>query len=650
MTNNYQTKYLKYKFKYLNLLNQSGGYEKEEFEKILNNPDENGYLMEIDKDKLLIDSISLSEIHKNNAIYIDKGIHDANSLSECIERYYLNNKKLATNPLNRNEYTEKDYNLIADHISGSGLDEELINKRKEIINEIKNLIQLDDIQLDDDIKLDIQKEILQLEPDKRKIFLNDHKFKIFIKFDEDAKKKLIYNINILNIFIENFNKYENYVINLLLKLNKEIQKEMLSLESLEKKKKNLKKINNIFITRNLKEFKLVINHLYNNYINSDNGFLFFIPEEYMTDEIIKLNGLALKYVPKDKITFEMCEIAIKENGLALEYVLADKMTDDEYVLICELAVQSNGSTLQYVLTDKMTDKEYLYICKLAVKQDGYVLKYVPIEKMTDNIIELAVTNRGSVLQFIHEKKMTDKMTDKKYLHICKEAIRQNGLALQYVVADKMTVEEYFNICRQAVEHNGYALQYVVADKMTVEEYFNICRQAVEENGCTLEYIPIEKRTDEIIKLAIQNCGPMLEFIPDNKKSPEIIKLAVKHYGLTLEFVPDNEKSPEIIKLALEQDGLALKYVPADKMTKEEYLNICVLAIQQTGLALKDVIVDKITKKEYLDICELAVKKYGPALNSVQVDNMTEEEYEYIYNLAVQNKNSPYYDYYGEIIR
>jgi len=85
MTDNYQTKYLKYKLKYFNLLNQSGGYTPEEFEIILNNPDENGHLMEIDKDELLIDSISLSEIHKNNAIYIDKGIHDANSLSECIE-------------------------------------------------------------------------------------------------------------------------------------------------------------------------------------------------------------------------------------------------------------------------------------------------------------------------------------------------------------------------------------------------------------------------------------------------------------------------------------------------------------------------------------------------------------------------------------
>jgi hypothetical protein len=185
MTNNYQTKYLKYKLKYFNLLNQSGGYTLDEFNEMFNNPDINGYLK--DKDELYKDPISLSEVHKNNAIYIDTQIYDANSLSECIERYYLNKNSegeyvLSTNPLNRNEYTEEDYNLIADHISG--LDDKIIEKRKEIINEIKNLIQLDK---------DIQKKILKLEPEQRTIFLNlsDHKFKIFIQLDKDIQKEIL---------------------------------------------------------------------------------------------------------------------------------------------------------------------------------------------------------------------------------------------------------------------------------------------------------------------------------------------------------------------------------------------------------------------------------------------------------------------------
>ena len=547
MTNNYQTKYLKYKLKYFNLLNQSGGYTLDEFNEMFNNPDINGYLK--DKDELYKDPISLSEVHRNNAVYLHKQIYDANYLSEHIEKYYLNKTEgeyvLATNPMTREEYTEEDYNLIADHISG--LDDKIIEKRKEIINEIKNLIQLDDniqkeilklepkkrkiflsnhkfkifiqldkdiqkeilklepeqriiflnlpdhkfkifIQLDKDIQKkilklepeqrtiflsnhkfkifiqldkDIQKEILKLEPEQRIIFLNlpdhkfkifiqldkdiqkkilklepeqrtiflnllDHKFKIFIKFDYVTKMNLIDNINLFNVFIEIFNNYENAQIIYLLKCNEKINKEIndqpvLVLDNIIKNDQtfiNLKILKKDFIKNNVDEFKSVINELYNIYIIKNNEFLFFFPEEYMTDEIIKLHGTALKYVPEDKITFEICEVAVKEDGFALEYVPIDKMPDKEYLQICKLAVKNKGCALKYVNTDKTANNyEYIYICEISVKQSGYALEYV----------------------------QNDKMTDVEYINICKLAVKQNGYALEYVHEDKMTIDQYIYI-------------------------------------------------------------------------------------------------------------------------------------------------------------------------------------------------------------
>jgi hypothetical protein len=483
MTNNYQTKYLKYKLKYFNLLNQSGGYTLDEFNEMFNNPDINGYLK--DKDELYKDPISLSEVHRNNAVYLHKQIYDANYLSEHIEKYYLNKTEgeyvLATNPMTREEYTEEDYNLIADHISG--LDDKIIEKRKEIINEIKNLIQLDDniqkeilklepkkrkiflsnhkfkifIQLDKDIQKeilklepeqriiflnlpdhkfkifiqldkDIQKKILKLEPEQRTIFLNllDHKFKIFIKFDYVTKMNLIDNINLFNVFIEIFNNYENAQIIYLLKCNEKINKEIndqpvLVLDNIIKNDQtfiNLKILKKDFIKNNVDEFKSVINELYNIYIIKNNEFLFFFPEEYMTDEIIKLHGTALKYVPEDKITFEICEVAVKEDGFALEYVPIDKMPDKEYLQICKLAVKNKGCALKYVNTDKTANNyEYIYICEISVKQSGYALEYV----------------------------QNDKMTDVEYINICKLAVKQNGYALEYVHEDKMTIDQYIYI-------------------------------------------------------------------------------------------------------------------------------------------------------------------------------------------------------------
>ena len=410
MTDYYQTKYLKYKLKYFNLLNQSGGYTLEEFENMKNNVNEKGYLIDIDtngknkldkngENKLFEDIISHSEIHKDNAIYIDNQIYDANGLSEHIEKYYLNknslkNYELATNPYNRNQYKEEDYNLIADHISGSDLDKELIKKRKEIINEIKNLIQLD---------TNIQQVILQLEPEERKIFLNDDKFKKFIQFDDNTKKELINKIDFLGYFKD----YEIYEIIRLLKLNEKIQKEILSLKTnydpnenslffnininiKDQTLINLKNIKNIFLQEDNDNFKFLINFLYKNILIKNLKFLFLFPEKYITDEIIKLDGRALEYLPKDKMTFQICELAVKQNCFALEYVLAEKMTVDQYIYICKVAVKQDAYTLKHVLSDKIPDDEYISICKQAVKQNAYVLEYVPKEKITKEIMELAI--------------------------------------------------------------------------------------------------------------------------------------------------------------------------------------------------------------------------------------------------------------------
>ena len=453
MTDNYQTKYLKYKFKYLNLLNQSGGsYTGKQFGIIFDNPNEDGYLIDIDENgknildkngenKLVEDPMTHDKIHKDNAIYMDKEIYDANYLSKYIEKYYLNKNVsgdylLARNPMNRAIYTEKDYNLIANHISGIDIDdgliltEKLINKRKEIINEIKNLIQLDE---------DIQKEILNLEPDQRKIFLNDLKFKIFIKFDKNTKIKLINNIHLYK-----------------------------------------------FITD---EFKNFIIKFYNESIRSNKEFLFFFPEEYITDEIIKLHGLALKYVPKDKITFEICELAVKQNGLALEYVPNEIMTDNEYLKICARAVFKNGCAFKYVLIEKLTDEMIDKIIELAIKNCGSMLKYVPIEKKTDKIILLAIQNDGLALEYVPD--------NKKSQEIIESAVQNDGFALEYVLADNMTNDKYYTICKIAVSKNGLALKYVLADNMTNDEYYTICEIAVNQNFSVLNYI--EKYLDKITK-------------------------------------------------------------------------------------------------------------------------------------------------------
>ena len=69
-------------------------------------------------------------------------------------------------------------------------------------------------------------------------------------------------------------------------------------------------------------------------------------------EFVKEYGYALKHVPEDKKTLEICLAAVKRYGFALQYVPEDKRTPE----ICLEAVENNVFALKYVPEDKITDK------------------------------------------------------------------------------------------------------------------------------------------------------------------------------------------------------------------------------------------------------------------------------------------------------
>jgi hypothetical protein len=135
-------KYLKYKIKYLNLFNQLGsGYTQEEFNILIQNTDDDGFLIdESNDDGLLLDPISLDKIHKDNAIFIDSNIYDANELLNYIINKYLSNDYNITIPHNRKPITRNMYDYI--YNKTTKLDDQIIeNERKIIINNLKKIIR-----------------------------------------------------------------------------------------------------------------------------------------------------------------------------------------------------------------------------------------------------------------------------------------------------------------------------------------------------------------------------------------------------------------------------------------------------------------------------------------------------------------------------
>ena len=96
----------------------------------------------------------------------------------------------------------------------------------------------------------------------------------------------------------------------------------------------------------------------------------FTDDDYIL--MIRKNGNIIEYISKDKLTNNMCEIAVRQGGILLRYIPSDKRTNE----LCKLAVQENAYLIIFVPEDKKTEE----ICRIAFHQDNMVLPYIPDDK------------------------------------------------------------------------------------------------------------------------------------------------------------------------------------------------------------------------------------------------------------------------------
>ena len=120
-------------------------------------------------------------------------------------------------------------------------------------------------------------------------------------------------------------------------------------------------------------------------------------------------------------------------------------------------------------------------------------------------------------------------------------------------------EQTPDICMAAVRQNGLALQFVK------EQTPDICMAAVRQNAMALQYV---KNMTDGIRFELIGRNP--EVIQQCDNVPiEIVLRAVKNNGLNLRYV--KKQSPEICLAAVKHDGRALQFV------KEQTLHICIAA-------------------------------------------------------------------------
>jgi len=133
-------------------------------------------------------------------------------------------------------------------------------------------------------------------------------------------------------------------------------------------------------------------------------------------ERVSRNGCALKSIPENERTNDLCLAAVRENGLALASVPKAKRTYE--------------------------------ICLEACRNDGNAVYYVPARYRSRELCLAAVENAPAALRFMKKNQIN--------ADICLSAVSANGLVLEYV-PQNMRV---FDICIAAVKNDSRAIKFV----------------------------------------------------------------------------------------------------------------------------------------------------------------------------------------------
>jgi len=552
----YYQKYQKYKFKYLNLLNQSGGNKdkiKADILKILEQFNDNSNKpSEVDYISNRIDYY-VNEIYDFTNSTQNNGIEYINVTQNSILYYYyckiaveknsleLKHVKIPTDDAKYKEYLE----VCVIAVKNNGLALKFVK------------IPIDDTKYEEYLKvckIAVEKNSLALE---------------FVTVPERLLQTNIVHINKIcldavtnNVLALKF--IENIYINLI--YNRQININFIS-DIIE----NINKIFEIAIRNNILALEIVTK-IYNSLYN--------IKTQLFKSTIVFKSKLKSLYI-------NICLIAVKNNGNALEHV--------------KIPLSYNDDDENKEYDDE--NKEYYNLCKEAVKQNGLALKFLKLDEIINVIInyvkKMYYLENEKNIKIEYKKIITNYLFKykKDISDICDLAVDQNILAFEHVnniiiiilninnniiIIDK---EIYFKMCMKVVKEDGNALEHVRKHNLPEETikdkpydgdkpYEAICKAAVQQNGFALNHVPtniIPIVSKQIMYLAVRQNGLVLECI--NNERYNFAKLGDTKTILVGNIPTKTTYYIIICKEAVKQNGLALKYILKEKMHVEEYNEI-----------------------------------------------------------------------------
>lgn len=141
------------------------------------------------------------------------------------------------------------------------------------------------------------------------------------------------------------------------------------------------------------------------------------------ENMVKMDGMDLQFVPKEKQTFEICLYAVMQNGHSLQFV----HKQDE--MICYMAIEQDPYAFIHVkkqtpqmvhmvlsknsnLLSNVKHKTYSN-CLYAIQNSPYVLRYVPYRFQSLKMCKLALKQDPRTIQHI----LHSNDTYKRILHL-----------------------------------------------------------------------------------------------------------------------------------------------------------------------------------------------------------------------------------------
>jgi hypothetical protein len=216
----------------------------------------------------------------------------------------------------------------------------------------------------------------------------------------------------------------------------------------------------------------------------------------------------------------------------------------------------NATNLSCIPKTRQTLEMLIDVCQ----HDGLALKYASKRLITYELCEIAVKQNGLALEYVPEKIFAN--ARKQWIvALYASAVKSNGLALEFVPGAYITA----TMVEQAVQY------YYIYRNNTPEQLEKAKKQGAELHEWKkypIAFVPKALLSADVIKKAVSYSPFCLKDVDNRRITKELAYLAVKTNGLSIKHIPERLITAELAVFAAESAPLSIQYIPKDFITQE----------------------------------------------------------------------------------